>query len=109
MSGNTYVFVDEGKYYPLHNIYYIIGSSSTLLRLLAAFLMSDFVRNQLSAVTNKMNGGFPRWQSQHLRKLRLPKLNAIPSDEVEQLLSLYDKRNVARLNEKIGMYVNAGS
>lgn len=58
MSGNTYVFVDEGEYYPLHNIYYIIGS---------------------------------------------------PSDEVEQLLSLYDKRNVARLNEKIGMYVNTGS
>jgi hypothetical protein len=109
MSGNTYVFVDEGEYYPLHNIYYIIGSSSTHLRLLAAFLMSDFVRNQLSAVTNKMNGGFPRWQSQHLRKLRLPILNAIPSDEVEQLLSLYDKRNVARLNEKIGMYVNTGS
>lgn len=109
MSGNTYVFVDEGEYYPLHNIYYIVGRSSTQLRLLAAFLMSDFVRNQLSAVTNKMNGGFPRWQTQHLRKLRLPKLNAIPSDEVEKLLSLYDKRNVSSLNERIRMYVTADS
>ena len=109
MSGNTYVFVDEGEYYPLHNIYYIIGRSSAHLRLLAAFLMSDFVRNQLSAVTNKMNGGFLRWQSQHLRKLRLPKLNAIPSDEVEQLLSLYENRNIESLNKRIGQYIVAGS
>lgn len=109
MSGNTYVFVDKGEYYPLHNIYYIIGASSTLLRLLAAFLMSDFVRNQLLAVTNKMNGGFPRWQSQHLRKLRLPKLNAIPSDEVQKMLALYENRNISSLNERISMYVTSGS
>lgn len=105
MSGNSYVFVDEGKYYPLHNIYYIVGNSSVLLRLLAAFLMSDFVRNQLAAVTNKMNGGFSRWQSQHLRKLRLPRLNSIPEDEVQQLLSLYEDRKIASLNKRIAEYV----
>lgn len=108
MSGNTYVFVDEGEFYPLHNIYYIIGRSSTLLRLLAAFLMSDFVRNQLSAVTNKMNGGFSRWQSQHLRKLRLPKLSTIPSEEVNQMLTLYENRNVESLNKRISQYVAVG-
>ncbi len=105
MSGNTYVFVDEGNYYPLHNIYYIIGGSSRHLKLLAAFLMSDFVRNQLAAVTNKMNGGFSRWQSQHLRKLRLPKLNAIPAEDVQQLLSFYEDRKVSSLNKKISEYV----
>ena len=104
MSGNTFVFVDDGKYYPLHNIYYITGNSTMQLRLLAAFLMSDMVRSQLAAVTNQMNGGFSRWQSQHLRKLRLPDITKIPSDEVEQLLSLYETRDLAKLNTKINQY-----
>ncbi|MCR5497520.1 MAG: Eco57I restriction-modification methylase domain-containing protein [Paludibacteraceae bacterium] len=105
MSGNTYVFVDDGNYYPLHNIYYIIGSSSVQLRLLAAFLMSDFVRNQLSSVTNKMNGGYLRWQSQHLRKLKIPKLSSIPADDVQQLLSYYENNEISSLNNSIKRYI----
>lgn len=105
MSGNTFVFVDDGEFYPLHNIYYIVGRSSVQLRLLAAFLMSEFVRNQLSAVTNKMNGGFSRWQSQHLRKLRLPNLNTIPAEDVQQILSHYEERDISVLNKKINKLV----
>ena len=101
MSGNTFVFVDSGAFYPLHNIYYIVGSSSVQLRLLAAFLMSDFVRNQLAAVTNQMNGGFLRWQSQHLRKLRLPNLNTLPLANVQQILAHYERREISRLNYAI--------
>lgn len=106
MSGNTFVFVDDGEYYPLHNIYYIIGNSSVQLRLLAAFLMSDFVRNQLAAVTNQMNGGFSRWQCQHLRKLRLPRLSAIPAEDVQQILTHYEEKDVNYINIKINKYLN---
>lgn len=105
MSGNTYIFVDDGQFYPLHNIYYIVGRSSLQLRLLAAFLMSDFVRNQLSAVTNKMNGGFSRWQSQHLRKLLLPNISSIPDNSVQLILSLYDRGEISSLNKVINSYV----
>ena len=105
MSGNTYVFVDDGEFYPLHNIYYIVGRSSVQLRLLAAFLMSDFVRSQLAAVTNKMNGGFPRWQSQHLRKLRIPQLSSISEDDVQLLLSHYERHEISNLNKRISKYV----
>lgn len=104
MSGNTFVFVDDGFFYPLHNIYYITGYSSVQLRLLAAFLMSDFVRCQLSAVTNAMNGGFSRWQSQHLRKLRIPDFNTIPSDDIQQLLCHYENREIPLINNKIANY-----
>ena len=107
MSGNTFVFVDDGNFYPLHNIYYITGSSSIKLRLLAAFLMSDFVRKQLSSVTNHMNGGFSRWQSQHLRKLRLPNLNSISSDDVQQILSSYERREISAINKRIRKYTMA--
>ena len=105
MSGNTFVFVDEGTFYPLHNIYYIIGSTSDQLRLLAAFLMSDFVRNQLAAVSNQMNGGFSRWQSQHLRKLRLPNLNALPASEAKQILAYYERREISKINSTINRFL----
>ena len=81
--------------------------NGALLVAIAAFLMSDFVRNQLAAVTNKMNGGFSRWQSQHLRKLRLPRLSTIPAEDVQQLLSLYESRKIASLNKKISECVSA--
>ena len=105
ISGNTYIFVDDGGFYPLHNIYYITGHSAIQLRLLAAMLMSDFTRQQLASVTNKMNGGFSRWQSQHLRKLRLPSINSITPDDVQYLLHSYEKREVASINSTLQKYL----
>ena len=107
MSGNTFVFVDDGSYYPLHSIYYITGQSSFRLRLLAAFLMSDFVRDQLSAVTNAMNGGFSRWQSQHLRKLRIPDINAISATDIQQILSFYECKEISSINHIINRLYGA--
>lgn len=98
ISGNTFVFVDEGKYYPLHNIYYITGQPIKELKVLATLLMSDFVRTQLASVTNRMNGGFARWQSQHLRKLRLPDIKTISEDDIQALLNGYSKRDIHTIN-----------
>lgn len=98
MSSNTFIFVDEGSFYPLHNIYYITGQSLDHLCLLAALLMSDFVRRQLSAVSNKMNGGFSRWQSQHLRKLLIPDINLISKADTRKILSFYERRETNSIN-----------
>lgn len=109
MSGNTFVFIDEGCFYPLHNIYYITGNSVQELRVLAAQLMSDFARRQLSSVTNKMNGGFPRWQSQHLRKLRLLDVKSIPPKETQSLLDRYSRKDVKGINELMSKLLSASS
>lgn len=101
MSGNNFIFVDDGNYYPLHNIYYITGHTARELRILAAQLMSDFVRRQLKSVTNQMNGGFPRWQSQHLRKLQIIDISSIPDEEAQLLLDYYDKKNINGINALI--------
>lgn len=98
ISGNKLIFVDEGHFYPLHNLYYITGDNITTLYSLAALLMSDFARNQLSAISNKMNGGYPRWQSQHLRKLRLPDIMSIPTNDLKILLNSYKNHNIAAIN-----------
>lgn len=67
-SGNSLLFIDEGRFYPLHNIYYITGEDIHQLKILCSILMSDFVRKQIQRLSNNMNGGYARWQSQNLRK-----------------------------------------
>ena len=109
MSGNSFIFVDDGNYYPLHNIYYITGRSSTELRILAALLMSKFVRDQLAAITNNMNGGFPRWQSQHLRKLQIPLIESITSDNRQEILFYYNHNDIAGLNQLIDTIIAKAS
>lgn len=104
ISANRYLFVDNGEYYPQHNLYYITGMDGRMLRLLAALLMSDVIRSQLDSLSNHMNGGYVRWQSQYLRKLRVPQLSSIPADVADELLMAYDKRDyhaIDRISENI--------
>lgn len=98
ISGNTMIFVDPGKFYPQHNIYYIAGGSLEQLQLLSAMLMSDFVRNQLLSITNCMNGGYPRWQSQYLRKLVMPDVKSIGEELSSRMLDAYRQSDVDGIN-----------
>lgn len=106
ISGNQLIFVDEGKYYPQHNLYYITGGSIRQLQLLSAMLMSDYVKGQLLSITNCMNGGYPRWQSQYLRKLLMPDINAIEEDLATQLLSAYHRFDLNGVNETVDMILS---
>ena len=101
ISGNDHIFIDEGNYYPHHNLYYIKGGSKNDLTILASILMSDFARDQLTEFGNKMNGGYPRWQSQNLRKLRLPLIKAIPELTRIELINAYVNSDIQRINSLI--------
>lgn len=107
ISGNKVIFVDEGRFYPAHNIYYITGKSLEDLKLLAAILMSEFSRNQISEISNKMNGGFPRWQSQALRKLRIPEIGLIPDHVRIEMLDAYSNRDLSRINSLMTEVINS--
>lgn len=98
ISGNKYVFVDNGQFYPAHNIYYITNKDSRKLRILSALLMSDFVRCQLSDLANHMNGGYARWQSQYLRKLQIPTISHIPCHWADALLRCYETQDIDGIN-----------
>jgi hypothetical protein len=101
MTGNTSIFIDKGEFYPHHNLYYITGKNKIQLTLLAAVLMSDFVKDQLLEFGNKMNGGYARWQSQNLKKLQIPIIDSIPKDTVFRLINAYENHNVAEINKLI--------
>ena len=107
ISGNQFIFVDDGRFYPLHNLYYITGGSLRQLQLLSAMLMSDFVKNQLLGITNCMNGGYPRWQSQYLRKLVMPDVNSIEKSMAEHMLDAYQSFDMVRLNDTMADIVSA--
>ncbi len=107
ISGNQFIFVDDGRFYPQHNLYYITGGSLRQLQLLSAMLMSDFVKSQLLSITNCMNGGYPRWQSQYLRKLVMPDVNAIDETLAERLLDAYRAFDLTRINETMVDIVSA--
>ena len=101
MSGNRYIFVDEGQFYPLHNLYYVTGHSVRKLKILSAILMSDIIRQQIGSITNNMNGGFPRWQSQYLRKLKVPDFLALDGAIEDKLIRSYDEKDFDAVNSQV--------
>lgn len=107
ISGNQFIFVDEGRFYPQHNLYYITGGNVRQLQLLSAVLMSSYVRHQLSNLSNCMNGGYPRWQSQYLRKLRLPDIRSLDSRLSDKLLTAYQKFDLISLNEAVETIISS--
>lgn len=105
ISANNQILIDKGQYYPHHNLYYITGGNMGELKILSAILMSDFIVNQLSQLANNMNGGYPRWQSQYVRKLKLPNIESIEPSYSEQLISYYDSRNRGAINTIVNRIV----
>ncbi len=101
ITGNKYIFIDEGQFYPHHNLYYISSNNIEELKILACFLMSDFVKNQLFENGNKMNGGYCRWQSQNLRKILIPYIHAIPLNYRQRLIALYENMETEHINKLI--------
>ena len=103
ITGNPLIHIDQGNYYPHHNLYYITGKEIPDLELLAAILMSDFVRDQLLELGNKMNGGYPRWQSQNLKKLRIPYLDALPNSLKKKIRKAYRDQDTEQINEYVNL------
>lgn len=107
ISNNNVLFVDTGKFYPAHNIYYITGKPINELKVLAAILMSQFVRKQIECISNKMNGGIPRWQSQSIKKLKIPKIANISPSIKHTLVEAYHNRNLIEIDKIVNDVVRS--
>lgn len=78
--------LDEGKYYPHHNVYWIT-SSAWDLRALKTLLRSSLVRVQVGAYSVQMRGGSLRYQAQTLRRIRVPCLSSLTPTLLEHLIN----------------------
>lgn len=68
--------------------------------------MSDFVRKQIQRLSNNMNGGYARWQSQNLRKLRIPYIKGINQKQATILEEGYDKKDLKLINDCVSSLID---
>ena len=97
-----FVALDQGEYYPHHNIYYIIGNSLDDLKVLGAVLTSRMFTQQLATQSVMMHGGFVRHQSQNLRAVRIPRIKQLPVNVRKALVHAFDNRDVEEVDEILG-------
>lgn len=71
IKGKGVFVIDEGRYYPHHNLYFIT-SSEWDLRALQTVLSSSLTLLTVATYCTRMAGGFLRFQAQYLRRIRLP-------------------------------------
>ncbi len=96
-SGTT-IGLDEGSFYPHHNLYWI-ASDEWDLRVLKALMRSDIVRQQVGAYSVQMRGGSIRFQAQTLRRVRIPRWEQIPLQLRTALSLAADSPDQTLLNE----------
>jgi methylase of polypeptide subunit release factors len=84
----TQIALDDGAYYPHHNLYWIT-SEEWDLHALRALMRSSLVRAQVRAYSVQMRGGSLRWQAQTLRKIRIPLLSSLPAMLIDQLVKAH--------------------
>ena len=104
LSHSKFLFIDRGDFYPHHNVYYITDDNLDKLKILACILMSDFIKKQLSQIGIRMNNGLPRFQSQTLKKLRIPYIDKIDIIDFHILINSYDEKNFKEINRVINKY-----
>jgi len=104
LSSNKFLSIDKGEYYPHHNLYYITHPDISQLKILASILMSDFVKNQLAKIGIKMSGGLPRFQSQTLKKLRIPTIDDFTNSEQIALIDAYDTKDFVWIDSVVDKY-----
>lgn len=98
IKGDASIVYEEGKLYPHHNLYFII-SDEWDLHALQAVMRSGIARLFVSLYCTKMRGGYLRFQAQYLRKIRLPKWEAVTPSLRKRLADYADTNDRHTLNE----------
>lgn len=97
IKGDAHIVHEDGKLYPHHNLYYVT-SDTWDLRALQAVLQSGVTRMFIATYSTKMRGGFLRFQAQYLRRLRLPKWEAVTEDVKSALMSAAERQDIDACN-----------
>ncbi|MGH9150820.1 MAG: Eco57I restriction-modification methylase domain-containing protein [Acidimicrobiales bacterium] len=85
--------LDDGRYYPHHNLYFVT-SDEWDLEVLGGLLLSDVANLFVGAYCVKMRGGCYRFQAQYLRRIRVPEPQAVSARDRRALRSAFVSRDV---------------
>lgn len=93
MKASAHPVLDDGSYYPHHNLYYVT-SSGWDLEVLGGLMLSDVTNLFIGAYCVKMRGGTYRFQAQYLRRIRVPAPTGVRAADRKALASAFERRDV---------------
>lgn len=100
IKGEGVFVIDEGHYYPHHNLYFIT-SSEWDLRALQAVLSSSLTLMTVATYCTRMSGGFLRFQAQYLRRIRLPYWRNIDELMRCRLIAAHGTKNQSEIDATV--------
>jgi adenine-specific DNA-methyltransferase len=98
IKASIHPVLDNGRYYPHHNLYWIT-SSGWDLEVLGGLLLSKVAQMFVEAYAVKMRGGYLRFQAQYLRMIRVPNPEEIQEPTAALLRAAFEKRDAEAATE----------
>jgi adenine-specific DNA-methyltransferase len=95
MKASAHPVLDEGQFYPHHNLYYVV-SDAWDPQVLGGLLLSDVANLFVGAYCVKMRGGTYRFQAQYLRRIRVPDPGSISRRTARSLVQAFEARDRER-------------
>ncbi len=92
MKAAAHPVLDEGAFYPHHNLYYVV-SDTWDLEVLGGLLLSDIANLFVGAYCVRMRGGTYRFQAQYLRRIRVPDPRSISRRSARGLARAFQSRD----------------
>lgn len=84
--------LDEGRFYPHHNLYFVV-SDAWDLEVLGGLLLSDVANLFVGTYCVKMRGGCYRFQAQYVRRIRVPAQSSLPKAVEKRLRTAFRDRD----------------
>jgi hypothetical protein len=95
MKAAAHPVLDEGRYYPHHNLYFVV-SEGWDPEVLGGLLLSDIATLFVGAYCVRMRGGTYRFQAQYLRRIRVPDPRSIRGASARSLAEAFGDRDRER-------------
>lgn len=92
LKARMHPVLDDGHYYPHHNLYFVT-STRWDLEALGGLLLSDVTDLLVGAYCVKMRGGCYRFQAQYVRRIRVPHIDSIRQAERRDLARAFATRD----------------
>lgn len=98
IKGDALIVYEGGKFYPHHNLYFIL-SDEWNIRALQAVMRSGIARLFVSLYCTRMRGGYLRFQAQYLRRIRIPRWRDVGPELRQRLVRVAESDEPHLRNE----------
>ncbi|OAB87817.1 DNA methyltransferase [Janibacter melonis] len=94
MKAHIHPVLERGGHYPHHNLYYVT-SDTWDMEVLGGLLLSRIAQAFIEAYCVRMRGGTLRFQSQYLKKIRVPNPATLDAQVADDLRDAFRQRDVS--------------